>query len=302
MANADISPKTLSCQVCSAVCIRTSARQKYCPTCAVEVEKQKGRERYTETYVEKPKDVPCKECGVMIHKTARCQRFCEPCANKRRRDAKSKRRKAAKVAGGGKNIGDVIKCEDCGADTVKKSGNTRYCVTCSTGSAKLDRYEKKRGYRKEKPESRRARQARMRAENPEKIRAEKRKWGKSESGRAHYRKKQARKRKIPKYNLHARMSGLVRRGLKVKKGGRSWKELVSFTHDELRIHLERQFTRGMSWKNMDEWDIDHIVPFASFNFSTPEDEGFKACWALTNLRPLWSKENQEKSDKRIFLI
>jgi hypothetical protein len=40
----------------------------------------------------------------------------------------------------------------------------------------------------------------------------------------------------------------------------------------------------------------------SFKFETPEDPDFKACWALSNLRPLWSTDNIRKSDKRTHLL
>ena len=67
-------------------------------------------------------------------------------------------------------------------------------------------------------------------------------------------------------------------------------------------HLERQFLPGMTWGNRGEWHIDHIVPLASFTFTSPDDPEFRAAWALTNLRPLWAKDNIRKSAKRTHLI
>jgi len=58
-----------------------------------------------------------------------------------------------------------------------------------------------------------------------------------------------------------------------------------------------QFRPGMSWENYGEWHIDHRVPIAAFKFSSPLDPGFRACWRLTNLRPLWRVDNQIKSAK-----
>lgn len=114
----------------------------------------------------------------------------------------------------------------------------------------------------------------------------------------------ARRRRVEdaKHRLCHRMSSAVSRGLSSGKQGRSWRELVAFTPDELRVHIERQFLRGMSWKNMGEWHIDHIVPLASFAFSAPEDPDFRAAWALTNLRPLWSADNMRKGAKRVVLL
>jgi hypothetical protein len=88
------------------------------------------------------------------------------------------------------------------------------------------------------------------------------------------------------------------------KRGRKTFELLGYTVDELRIHLERQFLPGMSWANygMHGWHIDHCLPLASFKYETPDDPEFKAAWALTNLRPLWAMENRSKGAKRLLLI
>jgi hypothetical protein len=91
-----------------------------------------------------------------------------------------------------------------------------------------------------------------------------------------------------------------------KKGGRSWQSLVGYTLERLRRHLERQFVRGMTWENRGhgpgKWHIDHILPVSSFKFETPDDADFKACWALSNLRPLWSTDNIRKSANRTHLL
>jgi 5-methylcytosine-specific restriction endonuclease McrA len=50
----------------------------------------------------------------------------------------------------------------------------------------------------------------------------------------------------------------------------------------------------MTWDNRSEWDIDHIIPVAVFNFEKPEDMDFKRCWELKNLRPLWKNDNRRK--------
>lgn len=68
------------------------------------------------------------------------------------------------------------------------------------------------------------------------------------------------------------------------------------------LHLERQFLPGMSWDNMSEWHIDHILPRVMFHYETSADPGFSECWALTNLRPLWAKDNIDKGGKRLHLI
>ena len=80
--------------------------------------------------------------------------------------------------------------------------------------------------------------------------------------------------------------------------------LLGCSIEELKQHLEKQFTSGMNWSNygrgwngkgMVEWHIDHIRPCASFDLSKPSEQ-YK-CFHYTNLQPLWAKENMSKNDK-----
>lgn len=102
--------------------------------------------------------------------------------------------------------------------------------------------------------------------------------------------------------VHARMASAVYQALKQRKSGRKWESIVGYTLADLMAHLERQFLPGMSWGNMGKWHIDHIVPKAVFQYETDTDDGFKAAWAMTNLRPLWSRQNQQKHAKRTHLL
>jgi 5-methylcytosine-specific restriction endonuclease McrA len=102
--------------------------------------------------------------------------------------------------------------------------------------------------------------------------------------------------------LHGGMSGQIYKSLRGGKDGRKWESLVGYSCSELRQHLERQFTRGMTWENYGEWHIDHIVPKSKFEYKTPDDLEFKACWALANLRPLWGIENRRKFNHSTFLV
>jgi hypothetical protein len=86
------------------------------------------------------------------------------------------------------------------------------------------------------------------------------------------------------------------------KGGKSWETILGYSTADLIAHLERQFTKGMTWDNYGEWHVDHIVPVASFAITSAQDDTFKACWALSNLRPLWARENLKKRAKRLYLI
>ena len=83
-------------------------------------------------------------------------------------------------------------------------------------------------------------------------------------------------------------------------------EVLDFTMDELKEKFESQFYNNpetgeeMTWDNISDWHIDHIVPKSSFNgweLSNPSSDGFKICWSLGNLRPMWAKDNMRKGDK-----
>ena len=107
----------------------------------------------------------------------------------------------------------------------------------------------------------------------------------------------------PQRRLRTYFTSAICHSLKGRtKGGRSWEAILGYSADELRDHLERQFTRGMSWDNYGDWHVDHIVPVVSFNFESADDPEFRLCWALTNLRPLWAADNLSKNDRRTHLI
>jgi len=74
-------------------------------------------------------------------------------------------------------------------------------------------------------------------------------------------------------------------------------QLLGYSLEELMQHLEKQFTNGMTWDNYGQWHVDHIRPMSSFNFTSPDEPEFKACWALNNLQPLWWPDNLSKGSR-----
>lgn len=81
---------------------------------------------------------------------------------------------------------------------------------------------------------------------------------------------------------------------------------LPYSIQQLKIHLESLFESWMNWENHGKyninlwndndmstwtWQIDHIIPQSHFTFKTTDDESFKKCWALSNLRPLSAKQN-----------
>lgn len=101
-----------------------------------------------------------------------------------------------------------------------------------------------------------------------------------------------------KFKLNEIMANAIRLALKGNKKGRSWEKLVGYSLNQLKRHLEKQFQPGMNWRNYGfyGWHIDHEIPISAFNFEKPEDMDFKKCWALSNLQPMWAKENIAKSN------
>lgn len=99
--------------------------------------------------------------------------------------------------------------------------------------------------------------------------------------------------------MRARLSAMKRGIASVRT-----EKFLGYSMRELKEHLERQFTKGMSWEKVasGEIHIDHIVPVAAFDIQSVECSDFLACWGLANLRPLWAHENRAKSAKRDFLI
>lgn len=75
---------------------------------------------------------------------------------------------------------------------------------------------------------------------------------------------------------------------------------LKYTINELRLHLESQFDDKMSWSNYGiYWHIDHIIPQSCLPYTSMNDENFKKCWGLNNLRPLEAKLNMLDGSTRI---
>ena len=99
--------------------------------------------------------------------------------------------------------------------------------------------------------------------------------------------------------LNDRISGAINHSIRNGKNGLHWETLVGYTLEDLKWHLEHKFQMEMTWDNYKHsgWHIDHIIPISRFNFSSYNDIDFKRCWALSNLQPMWGKENMSKGNK-----
>jgi 5-methylcytosine-specific restriction endonuclease McrA len=81
------------------------------------------------------------------------------------------------------------------------------------------------------------------------------------------------------------------------KKNRHWENIVGYSLQELIDHFEN--TSDFTVQDYLEKDlhIDHIIPISAYDFNSFEDEEFKKCWNLRNLRLITAKENLSKSNK-----
>jgi hypothetical protein len=90
------------------------------------------------------------------------------------------------------------------------------------------------------------------------------------------------------------------------KNGISCVKYLTYTTNELKLHIENQFESWMRWDNWGRyddktwndsdqstwtWQLDHIIPQSDLPYTSMEDDNFKKCWSLNNLRPLSAKQN-----------
>ena len=110
------------------------------------------------------------------------------------------------------------------------------------------------------------------------------------------------------FKLRKNVASVIRKFLKDSGNSKngSCVNKLGYSFQELREHLEQLFESWMSWDNWGTydpkiwndndvstwtWQLDHIIPHSTFNYTSMNDEEFKKCWALENLRPLPSKQN-----------
>lgn len=106
--------------------------------------------------------------------------------------------------------------------------------------------------------------------------------------------------------LRKRLSRAIHHCLRGTAKNISVLDILPYSIDDLKAHLESKFEPWMRWDNWGNynsetwkdndpatwtWQIDHIQPLASFSFETMHDLAFKQAWSLKNLRPLSAKQN-----------
>jgi len=125
------------------------------------------------------------------------------------------------------------------------------------------------------------------------------------------------KRKSVEYFLKESISDAVRFAISKsngKKGGKILLKYLGYSINDLKFHIESQFEKWMNWNNRGKynpkewkdddsttwkWQLDHIIPQAILPYASMEDENFKKCWDLKNLRPYSAKQNVIDGANRI---
>ena len=101
----------------------------------------------------------------------------------------------------------------------------------------------------------------------------------------------------PLYKLRCNIASLI--FTSIKKQGYSKKsktfEILGCTFEEFKVHLEKQFTKGMNWENQGKWHLDHIYPVSL----AKDEEELIRLNHYTNFQPLWAEDNLKKGNKII---
>lgn len=159
--------------------------------------------------------------------------------------------------------------------------------------------KKKERAQSEKQKAKKKEKMKLRRKDPTfKLKKKKRTRNSIKQKISRQKRQKERTKNDPKFKLRKRISHAIGHSLKGMKAGRHWEYLVSYTLEELKIHLESLWLSGMSWNNYNQkgWHIDHKIPESLWQYTKPEDSEFKQCWALANLQPLWAKDNLKKSN------
>jgi len=115
--------------------------------------------------------------------------------------------------------------------------------------------------------------------------------------------------KQPHYRIHRSISSAINHHLKKFKSSKQGKSVFNILpYDKITFikNIESKFESWMNWSNYGSyipklwkdndqstwtWQLDHIIPQSDLMYVSIQDDNFKKCWALDNLRPLNSKQN-----------
>ena len=197
----------------------------------------------------------------------------------------------------------VTFCKICGMDTEHRVSKYDCCLCNAKRKIQWnhDNKEKVKAYRSQYVQIHKEELKKYRQDNSEHIRKRQKEWKsrpENKKRRNEYQKK--RYKENPVERLKSILSTTVWQFCKgrgnVKRG--KTHELLGYTGEELKTHIESLFKDGMTWNNQGKnggWEIDHVKPQSYF---TSIDQ-LKECFALENLKPEWGEWNRSKGNRFI---
>lgn len=106
--------------------------------------------------------------------------------------------------------------------------------------------------------------------------------------RVSYLDKEVKIRKVVRNQLYR-----VLEHARMKKYGKTF-DILGYSAEDFSGHIESLFTEGMTWENYGfVWEIDHIKPVASFEYTTMEDVA--RVNQLDNLQPMFKTDHKAKT-------
>jgi len=248
----------------------------------------------------------CKDCDKLLHKERYLKKiggkYSRPILTDEGRDEEKKMLLKGKK--------ECTKCKEVKllnefkSDKNKKNGYSSWCKECHKQAV--------RNWRKDNMQKKKLMDKDYYIKNREKIIKQVNERQKNDPLRKEYMKKYAEENSTkiseykadyqrdkrsndPFYNFKSSLSARTYKAFYYRGYSKTSKtaKLLGCEWETVKQHIERQFTKGMTWDNQGEWHVDHIIPLASAN---TEEELIKLCH-YTNLQPLWAKDNLSKSDK-----
>jgi hypothetical protein len=176
-----------------------------------------------------------------------------------------------------------------------KNGLRSYCKSCEKEYRENNK-EKIKEYFQNNKEKHKEYCKEYRENNKEKLNKKNKEYRKNNKEKLNEYQKN-KKQTNPLFKLRGNISNLIY--ISIKKQGYTKRsqtyKILGCTYEEFKIHLENQFTKGMSWENQGEWHLDHIYPVSL----AKDEEELYSLNHYTNFQPLWAEDNIRKGNKII---
>jgi hypothetical protein len=248
----------------------------------------------------------CTICGAWYSTSSKQSKYC---SLKCRKKAFRNRQKELKGL-------RMVKCELCGIEFHSNSSRAKYCSECKKIHNK--EYKKqynilhkdkisqqKRAWYDEHIEEKKKSDKERYIKNKDKVCERVRLWrlnNKDKVDKYYEEHKEQRNKRLRErnkndvlYNIKMRIRATLHHQLKSNKTFPT-SHLVEYSSIQLKEHLESQFYNGMSWDNMNEWEIHHIIPINEWNMFDENGDvdinKIKEINSLDNLIPLWKEDHK----------